>query len=144
MQNEDCRLFKHLCYQLHTLLSSRSTLHICQKFQWTSKQLKSAYLDFQYFHRRSSKISCRISFFVVGMIFSLLYLHNSFCTVQWILGQQLLFKRKHRSLVPIHSHVHRKLRSLTWGLSDRKKGSSLRLCCFWVVDDVPGKKGMDL
>ena len=42
-------------YQLHTLLPSRSTLHICQKFQWTSEQLKAAYLDWQYFHRRSSK-----------------------------------------------------------------------------------------
>ena len=42
-------------YQLYTSLPSRSTLHICQKFQWTSKQPKSAYLDFQYFHRRSSK-----------------------------------------------------------------------------------------
>ena len=55
------------------------------------------------------------------MIFSLFYGHNSFCTVQCILGQQLLFKRKHRSVVPIHGHVHRKLRSLTWGLSDGKK-----------------------
>ena len=31
----------------------------------------------------------------------------------------------------------------TWGLSDGKKGSRLRLC-FRVVDDVPEKKGMDL
>ena len=30
-----------------------------------------------------------------------------------------------------------------WGLSDGEKGSRLRLC-FRVVDDVPGKKGMDL
>ena len=42
-------------YQLHTSLPNRSELHIRQKFQWTSEQLKSAYLDLQYFHRRSSK-----------------------------------------------------------------------------------------
>ena len=41
--------------QLHTLLPSRSTLHICPKFQWTFEQLKAAYLEVQYFHRRSSK-----------------------------------------------------------------------------------------
>ena len=35
-------------YQLHTSLPSRSELHIRQKFQRTSKQLKSAYLDLQY------------------------------------------------------------------------------------------------
>ena len=42
-------------YQLPTLLPSRSALHIRQKFQWTYKQFKSAYLDLRYFHRRSSK-----------------------------------------------------------------------------------------
>ena len=42
-------------YQLHTLLPSWSTLHICPKFQWTFEQLKAAYLEVQYFHRRSSK-----------------------------------------------------------------------------------------
>ena len=99
-------------YQLHTSLPSRSTLHICQKFQWTSKQLLKVCVI---------QISCRTSFFVVGMIFSLFHGHNSFCTVQCILGQQLLFKRKHRSVVPIHSHVHRKLRSLTWSLGQKKR-----------------------
>ena len=42
-------------YQLHTLLPSWSTLHICPKFQWTFEQLKAAYLEVQYFHRRSFK-----------------------------------------------------------------------------------------
>ena len=65
------------------------------------------------------------------MIFSLFYRHNSFCTVQCILGQQLLFKRKHRSVVPIHGHVHRKLRSLTWGLSDGKK---VQVCDYVVFE----------
>ena len=61
-----------------------------------------------------------------------------------VLGQQLLFKRKHRR-VPIHGHMYGKLRVLklkVW-LSDGKKGSRLRLC-FRVVNDVPEKKGMDL
>ena len=30
-----------------------------------------------------------------------------------------------------------------WGLSHGKKGSRLQLC-FWVIDDVPEKEGMDL
>ena len=30
-----------------------------------------------------------------------------------------------------------------WGLSHGKKGSRLQLC-FWVIDDLPGKKRMDL
>ena len=47
-------------YQLHTLGTPRflvevHALHILQKFQWTSEQLKSEYLDLQYFHRSSSK-----------------------------------------------------------------------------------------
>ena len=67
MQNKDCRRFLTFVllllqigeiagwYQSHTSLPNRSELHIRQKSQWTSEQLKSAYLDLQYFHRRSSK-----------------------------------------------------------------------------------------
>ena len=44
-------------YHLHTSLPSHSTLHIHRKFQWMSEQLKSAYLDLQYFQGRSSKFT---------------------------------------------------------------------------------------
>ena len=71
-------------YQLHTSLPSRSALHIRQKFQWTSEQLKSAYLDLQHFHRRSSKFPAEHPFFVVRMIYSLFYRHNSSLTVFWV------------------------------------------------------------
>ena len=63
------------------------------------------------------------------------------------MGQQLLFKRKHR-VVPIHGQVYRKLElevsrtmdieSKVYPLSmlgRKKKGSRLRLC-FWVVEEV--------
>ena len=45
------------------------------------------------------------------MIYSLFYRHNSFEFFLYIiLGQQLLFKRKHRCVVPIHGHLYRKLK----------------------------------
>ena len=58
-----------------------------------------------------------------------------------ILGQQLLFNRKHRHVVPIHGHVYRKLKPDV--SRTEKEDSRLRLC-FRVADDVPEKKGMDL
>ena len=90
-------------YQLHTSLPSRSALHIRQKFQWTSEQLKSANLDLQYFHRRSSK-------FPAGRLSNLLPFLSPYssCTVFWV--SQLSFKRKHRGVAPIHgplSHISR-------------------------------------
>ena len=72
-------------YQLHISLPSRSALHIRQKFQGTSEQLKSVYLDLQYFHRRSCKFPENVySFLVVGMISFLFYPYNSSCTVFWV------------------------------------------------------------
>ena len=45
------------------------------------------------------------------MIRSLFYRNNSFEFFLYsILGQQLLFKRKHRCVVPIRGHVYRKLK----------------------------------
>ena len=45
------------------------------------------------------------------MIYSLFYRHNSFEFFLYIiLGQQLLFKRKHRCVLPIHGHLYRKLK----------------------------------
>ena len=85
-------------YQLHTLLPSQSALHICQKFQWTSEQLKSAYLDLQYFHRRSSKfpaehLSLLLEWFTP--FFITIILRYS------ILGRQLSFKRERCGVVPV-------------------------------------------
>ena len=118
-------------------------MHIRRKCQWTSEQLKSAYLDLQYFHRRSSKFPAEhLSLFrndLPPFLSSLFLLYS-------ILGQQqLLFKSKHRSVVPIHGHVCRKLRVWIWSVRSlgRKKGSRLRLC-FRVVHDVPEKKRIDL
>ena len=74
---------------LHTSLPSRSTLHILApaKVQWTSKQLKSAYLDFQSFHRRSSKFPAEhlpllLEWFTP--FFIAIILLNSFCTLFWV------------------------------------------------------------
>ena len=56
-------------------------------------------------------------------------------------------KRKHRGVVPVHGPWSRILKNLHLKLkhevSQMEKGSRLRLC-FWVVDDVPEKKGVDL
>ena len=66
-------------YQLHTSLLCRSTLHIRQKFQWTSEQLTSAYLDLQYFHRRSSKFPAEHLSLLLEW-----FTPNSFRTVFWV------------------------------------------------------------
>ena len=83
-----------------------------------------------------------MSFFVVGMIyFSLFFLYR-------ILGQQFLFKGKHRDVNCTKFTVTyiENFASKVWSvrsLGRKKKGSRLRLC-FRVVDDVPEKKRMDL
>ena len=85
-------------YQLRTSLPSRSELHICQKFQWTSEHLKSAYLDLQYFHRRSSK-------FPAEHLSLLLEWFTPFF-ISIILPEQYFglafIKCKHRGVVPVH------------------------------------------
>ena len=102
----------------HNLLPSQSTKHIRQKFQWTSQQLKSAYLDLQYVHWRSSRFHAEHLSFLwwwFTPFLSPLFLLYS------VLGQPLLFKCKHR--VPIHGHMYGKLHLLKlkcW-LSDGKK-----------------------
>ena len=83
-------------YQLHTSLPSRSDCTFARSFSEYPNSSKSAYLDLQHFHRRSSKFPAEHLFFVVGMIYSLFYRH-----LYSILGQQLSFKRKHRGVVPI-------------------------------------------
>ena len=82
-----------------------------------------------------------MSFFVVGMIYSLFFLYR-------ILGQQFLFKGKHRDVNCTKFTVTyiENFASKVWSvrsLGRKKKGSRLRLC-FRVVDDVPEKKRMDL
>ena len=101
-----------------------------------------------FFRPRANPSTLWLSRFHAEHLSFLLRLFTPFLTPLFllysILGQQLLFKRKHRH-VPIHGHMHGKLRVLKlkgW-LSDGKKGSRLRLS-FRVVDDVPEKKGIDL
>ena len=82
-----------------------------------------------------------MSFFVVGLIYSLFFLYR-------ILGQQLLFKGKHRDVNCAKFTVTyiENFASKVWSvrsLGRKKKDSRLRLC-FRVVDDVPEKKRMDL
>ena len=75
------------------------------------------------------------------MIYSLFFLYR-------ILGQQFLFKGKHRDVNCTKFTVTyiENFASKVWSmrsLGRKKKGSRLRLC-FRVVDDVPEKKRMDL
>ena len=130
MQNEDCTPSSSnsqlvISYTPRFLVEVHYTFS--PKVQWTSKQLKSAYLDFQSFHRRSSKFPAEhlplllkwFTPFVISLCTDFpppctqatFYRHNSFEFFLYsILGQQLLFKRKHRCVVPIHGHVYRKLK----------------------------------
>ena len=79
------------------------------------------------------------------MIYSLFYRHNSSCTVFWVSSFHLSVNIVVLYQFTVPSHVYRKLRIQSWSVRSlgRKKGSGLRLC-FWVVDDVPENKGMDL
>ena len=126
-------------YQLHTLFPSRSTLHIRQKFQWTSEQLKAAYLDLQYFHRRSPRCPTECLSLLLEW-----FTPYSFCTLFWV--SRFYLSINIVVLFQIHGHVYRKLRVLSLKSEvsrTEKKGSRLRFC-FRVVDDVPEKKRMDL
>ena len=72
------------------------------------------------------------------MIYSLFYRQNSFEFFLYsILGQLLLFKRKHRCVVPIHGHVYRKLKHEVSRTEKRLK------IAIRVVGDVPerGRNG---
>ena len=134
MQNEDCGHFKHLCsspnrwssyncswYQLRNSLPSRSTLHIRQKFQWTSKQLKSGYLDLQYFHRKSSKFPAEHLSLLLEWFTPFFCRHNSFCTVFWVISFYLSI-----NVVVLYQFAVTRIEKLAskvdaWGLSSKKK-----------------------
>ena len=145
MQNEDCRLFKHFVllllqireiaswYQLHTSFPSRSTLHICQKFQWTSKQLKSAYLDLQYFYRMSAKFPAEHLSLLLEWFTPFFWHHNSFFTVFWVSSFFLSVNIMvlYQFMVTCMKNFASKVEA--WGLSDGKR----------FIDDVLEKKGMD-
>ena len=79
------------------------------------------------------------------MIYSLFYHHNSSCTVFWVSSSHLSVNIVVLYQFTVPSHVYRELRILSSSVRSlgRKKGSRLRLC-FWVVDDIPEKKGVDL
>ena len=90
MQNEDCTPSSSnsqlvISYTPRFLVEVHYTFS--PKVQWTSKQLKSAYLDFQSFHRRSSKFPAEhlpllLEWFTP--FFSAIILLNSFCTLFWV------------------------------------------------------------
>ena len=134
-------------YKLHTSLPSRSTLHILQKFQWTSEQLKSVYLDLQYCHRRWSKFpaehpSLLLDWFTLfhGFFIAIILIVQSvFWSSSFYLSVNIVVL--YQFTVTCIENFASKVEA--WGLSVGEKGSRLRLC-FRVVDDVPEKKGMDL
>ena len=90
MQNEDCTPSSSnsqlvISYTPRFLVEVHYTFS--PKVQWTSKQLKSAHLDFQSFHRRSSKFPAEhlpllLEWFTP--FFSAIILLNSFCTLFWV------------------------------------------------------------
>ena len=108
-------------YQLRNSLPSRSTLHIRQKFQWTSKQLKSGYLDLQYFHRKSSKFPAEHLFLLLKWFTPFFCRHNSSCTVFWVISFYLSIH-----VVVLYQFAVTRIEKLAskvdaWGLSVEKK-----------------------
>ena len=72
----------------------------------------------------------------------MIYSHNSFCTVFWVSSFYLS-----TNIVVVYQFTVTCIKNFmfwveAWGLLDGKKGSRLRLC-FWVIDGIPEKKGMD-
>ena len=90
MQNEDCTPYSSnsqlvISYTPRFLVEVHYTFS--PKVQWTSKQLKSAYLDFQSFHRRSSRFPAEhlpllLEWFTP--FFIAIILLNTFCTLFWV------------------------------------------------------------
>ena len=108
-QTADCRLRTR--GKMQTECKMQTALHIRQKFQWTPKQLKSAYPDLQYF-KKVNQISCRTSFSFTPFF----YRHNSSCTVFWVSSFHLSVNIVvlHQFTVP--GHVYRKLRIKSWSV----------------------------
>ena len=124
---------------LHTSLPSRSTSHILApaKVQWTSKQLKSAYLDFQSFHRRSSKFPAEHLLLLLEWFtpfFVAIIVLNSFCTVFWVSSFYLS-----ANIVALYQFMVTRIEKfasikLKREVFRTEKGSRLRLLvCFRVV-----------
>ena len=130
---------------LHTSLPSRSTSHILApaKVQWTSKQLKSAYLDFQSFHRRSSKFPAEHLLLLLEwftLFFVAIIVLNSFCTVFWVSSFYLSV-----NIVVLYQFMVTRIEKVeAWGLSDGKRFKIAITSMFSGREDVPQKKGMDL
>ena len=98
--SEPCILLFY-CTQLYNVWSLLlfTEMLIRQKLQWTSEQLKSVYLDLQYFHPN----------FLQNIFLCCWNDLLPFITINpsaKYFGQQLLFKRKYCRVVPIHSHLY--------------------------------------
>ena len=130
-------------YQLHTSLLCGSTLHIRQKFQWTSEQLTSAYLDLQYFHRRSSKfpaehLSLLLEWFTPNSFRTVFWVSSFYLSVNIVLYQFTVTCIENWSMRSLGQWIIENKVYLLSMLGRKKKGSRLRLC-FWVVHEVPEK-----
>ena len=109
--------------------------------------VETAYIRLPLFAILSLKviqISCRASLFVVGMIYSHFYRHNSFFTVFWVSVNIVLYQFtvmciENWSVRSLGQWImESKVYLLIIHARTEKKGSRLRLC-FWVVDEVPEK-----
>ena len=130
-------------YQLHTSLPCRSTLHIRQKFQWTSEQLTSAYRDLQYFHRRSSKfhaehLSLLLEWFTPNSLRTVFWVSSFYLSVNIVLYQFTVTCIEDWSMRSLGKWIIESKFYLLSMRGRKKKGSRLRLC-FWVVHEVPEK-----
>ena len=117
-------------YQLHTSLPRRSALHIGQKFQWTSEQLQSVYLDLQYFHRRSSKFPAEHLSLLLEYNLLPFYRHNSSCefTVFWVSSFHLSVNIVVLYQFTVPGRVYRKLRILSWSVKSLGRKKKVQDC----------------
>ena len=134
MQNEDCtpsspNSLLVISYTPRFLVEVHYTFS--PKVQWTSKQLKSAYLDFQSFHRRSSKFPAEhlplllewfTPFFIAIIIVDYaIILLNSFSTVFWVRS----FYLSVNNIVVLYQFTVTCIEG--WSVRSRKKGLKIAI-----------------
>ena len=121
MQNEDCRLFKHLCSffskKLATIsYTTRFLVGVHCTFTRSFNERRTAKVCVLWFAILSKKISCRTSFFVVGMICSLFNRNYSFCTVFWVSSFYLRI-----NIIVLYQFMVTHIENFeAWGLSEKR------------------------
>ena len=124
MQTADCRLRVKRRLGAKCRIKTVDFLNICAGISYTPRFLVEVHCTFaKSFNEHPNSLSLRTlicNTFIEGHPnllqnifpccwndFLPFYRHNSFCTVFWV--SSFYLERKHRRVVPIHSHMYQKL-----------------------------------